>query len=273
MDKAADAFRTISEVAETIGIPAHVLRFWESRFPQIKPIKRAGGRRYYRPTDVALVSGIRQLLHVDGLTIREVQSLLRAQGVRHVATIGGAQAAELDGAEALALAPVVAPLDELQVVTLTPKARRPASKAVGTQAGTVQSLFPQEQPPPPLREIGPGPAPSGPRKARIAAKRRTPDQPGLPLLLDRAPDDAPEAPHIWVEAEPAEILSLPPRPARPAQRPDALAPPSQALAQVAAQLQPLPVSAVAQSRPALRDLHRRLRLLHARMAQPPRPER
>jgi resuscitation-promoting factor RpfA len=85
MEKSPDAFRTISEVAEFLDTPAHVLRFWESRFPQVRPIKRAGGRRYYRPTDVALLSGIRRLLHEDGLTIRGVQKILREQGVRHVA--------------------------------------------------------------------------------------------------------------------------------------------------------------------------------------------
>lgn len=84
MDKSPDAFRTISEVADFLETPAHVLRFWESRFPQIKPVKRAGGRRYYRPADVALLAGIRQLLHQDGMTIRGVQKILRDQGVRHV---------------------------------------------------------------------------------------------------------------------------------------------------------------------------------------------
>ncbi|WP_333815727.1 MerR family transcriptional regulator [Tabrizicola sp.] len=85
MDKSPDAFRTISEVAESLATPAHVLRFWESRFPQIKPVKRAGGRRYYRPSDVALLTGIKRLLHDEGLTIRGVQKILRDQGVRHVA--------------------------------------------------------------------------------------------------------------------------------------------------------------------------------------------
>ena len=84
MEKSPDAFRTISEVAEVLDTPAHVLRFWESRFPQIRPIKRAGGRRYYRPTDVALLAGIRHLLHDEGLTIRGVQKVLREQGVKHV---------------------------------------------------------------------------------------------------------------------------------------------------------------------------------------------
>jgi DNA-binding transcriptional MerR regulator len=85
MDKSPDAFRTISEVAVVLDTPAHVLRFWESRFPQIRPVKRAGGRRYYRPSDVALLTGIKRLLHEEGLTIRGVQKILRDHGVRHVA--------------------------------------------------------------------------------------------------------------------------------------------------------------------------------------------
>ncbi|MFN7270156.1 MAG: MerR family transcriptional regulator, partial [Cereibacter sp.] len=84
MEKSRDAFRTIGEVADLLGTPAHVLRFWESRFPQIRPVKRAGGRRYYRPSDVALLSGIKRLLHGDGLTIRGVQKVLRENGIRHV---------------------------------------------------------------------------------------------------------------------------------------------------------------------------------------------
>ena len=85
MEKSPEAFRTISEVADWLGVPTHVLRFWESRFSQVKPVKRAGGRRYYRPSDMALIGGIKRLLHDDGMTIRGVQKLLREQGVRHVA--------------------------------------------------------------------------------------------------------------------------------------------------------------------------------------------
>ena len=87
MDKSPDAFRTISEVSDWLETPAHVLRFWESRFTQLKPVKRAGGRRYYRPGDMALLGGIKKLLHDDGLTIRGVQKILREQGVRYVATL------------------------------------------------------------------------------------------------------------------------------------------------------------------------------------------
>ena len=96
MAKSAEAFRTISEVAEVLDTPAHVLRFWESRFSQIRPVKRAGGRRYYRPTDVALLGGIKKLLHEDGLTIRGVQKILREQGIRHVAAFGGIELDDSD---------------------------------------------------------------------------------------------------------------------------------------------------------------------------------
>ncbi|MEP5155221.1 MerR family transcriptional regulator [Planktotalea sp.] len=87
MPKSKDAFRTISEVAEWLDTPAHVLRFWESKFTQVKPVKRAGGRRYYRPADMQLLGGIKKLLHDDGLTIKGAQKLLREHGVKHVADL------------------------------------------------------------------------------------------------------------------------------------------------------------------------------------------
>jgi DNA-binding transcriptional MerR regulator len=87
VDKAPDAFRTISEVADELDIPQHVLRFWESRFPQIKPMKRAGGRRYYRPDDVDLLRGIKHLLYGEGYTIRGVQRILREQGPKFVQAV------------------------------------------------------------------------------------------------------------------------------------------------------------------------------------------
>lgn len=80
MEKDADAYRTISEVAETLNIPPHVLRFWETKFPQIKPLKRGGGRRYYRRADTELLRNIRRLLYDEGYTIRGVQRLLKAPG-------------------------------------------------------------------------------------------------------------------------------------------------------------------------------------------------
>ena len=87
MEKAPDAFRTISEVASDLNVPQHVLRFWESRFNEIKPMKRGGGRRYYRPDDVDLLRGIRHLLYGEGYTIRGVQRILKDQGLRYVQTV------------------------------------------------------------------------------------------------------------------------------------------------------------------------------------------
>jgi DNA-binding transcriptional MerR regulator len=87
VEKAPDAFRTISEVADELDIPQHVLRFWESRFAQIKPLKRAGGRRYYRPDDVDLLRGIKHLLYGEGYTIRGVQRILREQGGKFVRAV------------------------------------------------------------------------------------------------------------------------------------------------------------------------------------------
>ncbi|WP_404404398.1 MerR family transcriptional regulator [Pelagibacterium halotolerans] len=88
MDKSPDAFRTISEAADELDLPQHVLRFWETRFNQIKPLKRGGGRRYYRPDDVQLLKGIRHLLYDQGFTIKGVQRILKEQGARHVIAIG-----------------------------------------------------------------------------------------------------------------------------------------------------------------------------------------
>lgn len=87
MGKSPDAFRTISEVADWLDRPAHVLRFWESKFSQIKPVKRAGGRRYYRPQDMLLLGGIKKLLHEEGMTIKGVQKVLREHGIKHVSDL------------------------------------------------------------------------------------------------------------------------------------------------------------------------------------------
>lgn len=88
MEKSPDAFRTISEAAEELNVPQHVLRFWETRFTQIKPMKRAGGRRYYRPADVELLKGIRSLLYREGYTIRGVQNILKEDGAAYVCGVG-----------------------------------------------------------------------------------------------------------------------------------------------------------------------------------------
>lgn len=88
MAKGPNAFRTISEAAEELGVPQHVLRFWETKFSFIRPMKRAGGRRFYRPQDIAVLSGVRALLHAEGYTIKGVQKLHREQGITHVIAAG-----------------------------------------------------------------------------------------------------------------------------------------------------------------------------------------
>jgi len=98
LDKAPDAFRTISEVADDLDIPQHVLRFWETRFAQIKPMKRSGGRRYYRPDDVDLLKGIRRLLYGEGYTIRGVQRILKEHGVKSVQSLADSTQAVSFGA-------------------------------------------------------------------------------------------------------------------------------------------------------------------------------
>jgi DNA-binding transcriptional MerR regulator len=88
LEKSPDAFRTISEAAEELRVPQHVLRFWETKFTQIKPMKRAGGRRYYRPTDIIVLKGIRGLLYDEGYTIRGVQRIFKEEGTAFIAGVG-----------------------------------------------------------------------------------------------------------------------------------------------------------------------------------------
>jgi len=103
--KGPNAFRTISEAAEELGVPQHVLRFWETKFSFIRPMKRAGGRRFYRPQDIAVLSGVRALLHAEGYTIKGVQKLHREQGITHViaAGLGDNGSASLDALSAAAV--------------------------------------------------------------------------------------------------------------------------------------------------------------------------
>ena len=128
MDKSPEAFRTISEVAEEMDLPQHVLRFWETRFPQIRPLKRGGGRRYYRPDDVDLLRAVKQLLYGEGYTIKGVRKLLREQGAASVARgLVGREGAEATKAAAIAVE--------------TPAAARPAAAAASAvQRGEVAAL-------------------------------------------------------------------------------------------------------------------------------------
>ena len=122
-NKAPDAFRTISEVADDLDLPQHVLRFWESRFHEIKPMKRGGGRRYYRPDDIDLLRGIRHLLYGEGYTIRGVQRILREQGPKLVQAVWQPGAAQ----------PVSEPDDH------TDEAQLPPDEAARTLFGLLRS--------------------------------------------------------------------------------------------------------------------------------------
>lgn len=115
MDKSPDAFRTISEAADELDLPQHVLRFWETRFSTIKPLKRGGGRRYYRPEDVLLLRGIRRLLYDQGFTIKGVQRILKEQGPRYVIAVGEGRPVEQLPPTALAADEPEVDADETEV--------------------------------------------------------------------------------------------------------------------------------------------------------------
>ena len=137
IEKSSEAFRTISEVAEELDLPQHVLRFWEPRFAQIKPMKRGGGRRYYRPEDINLLKGIRFLLYGEGYTIKGVQRILKEQGVRHVATVWEEMAQESEDAPAPEPTTLQAPIQQA-----------PIQQAPIQQVPVTQAQIPQAAPSP-----------------------------------------------------------------------------------------------------------------------------
>jgi DNA-binding transcriptional MerR regulator len=139
MAKAAEAFRTISEVADDLGIQKHVLRFWEVKFNQIRPMKR-GGRRYYRPEDMELLRGIRQLLHRDGYTIKGVQKILREQGVEAVKERAREGAVSSEAVAAVATPAVSAAPGPAPALPVRAKGRGGASaKPLGSEPRAVVS--------------------------------------------------------------------------------------------------------------------------------------
>lgn len=140
-NKAASAYRSISEASQETGLPAHVLRFWESKFSQIKPMKRAGGRRLYRPQDIQLINGLRQLLYEEGYTIKGAQKYLKEHGVSHVGALGGGELGERADAASLAsiTAPVTAPADLFdQALVPDPAQAGGVPHAVSRQAGDLR---------------------------------------------------------------------------------------------------------------------------------------
>lgn len=184
MGKSADAFRTISEVSDLLDTPPHVLRFWESKFTQVKPVKRAGGRRYYRPADVALLGGIKHLLHEEGMTIRGVQKLLREEGIREVAARGE-----------------VSVEDERETIEATQSALEPIAPVAAPQHSPTPQEAPQAQ----------DATPSEPESTEAAPEEGVPQE--AASLEDSAQDTAedesqteafPERPEELLDLSPAE---------------------------------------------------------------------
>jgi DNA-binding transcriptional MerR regulator len=206
--KSPDAFRTISEVADWLDRPTHVLRFWESKFPQIKPVKRAGGRRYYRPQDMLLLGGIKRLLHDDGMTIKGVQKILREQGIAQVVALSHPLDDEMAARAVLDQARVAVSIDEAPMAVMTGEIYQDVDEylfhdTVETADGGRVLQFADlsgrgsgSAPPAPVRfapdpsEVTPPPA-DRPAPAQVDAKPATVrDQPSLPFDLPQAGADA-----------------------------------------------------------------------------------
>ncbi|MCZ4267903.1 MerR family transcriptional regulator [Rhodobacteraceae bacterium G21628-S1] len=157
MSKSPDAFRTISEVAEWLDVPAHVLRFWESKFTQVKPVKRAGGRRYYRPTDMLLLGGIQNLLHDKGLSIKDAQALLREEGIQHVQSLSKPLDGEEEDESPIEAKPASKWVDP---AAAEPEAEKPRRPVVDREPLGEEEHAPRKVAPP-----APPPYPAGPPKA------------------------------------------------------------------------------------------------------------
>ena len=206
MEKSREAFRTISEVAEWLDVPTHVLRFWESRFSQIKPVKRAGGRRYYRPSDMRVIGGVKTLLHDQGMTIRGVQKMFREQGVKHVSSFSpalyGAGGAEEDSDDQLIEAQAIAEPD-------TQIAPSPAARS--TREATPDPVLDEEEPPAEDETPDAGEPVFFHRRSSPVQDETQPSEPELALVAEPEPEPEPTP-----EPEPEPEPETPPLPAIPA---------------------------------------------------------
>ncbi len=248
MDKSPEAFRTISEVADALETPAHVLRFWESRFPQIKPVKRAGGRRYYRPSDVALLTGIKRLLHDEGMTIRGVQKILREQGIRHVSGLSDDISPEEEALEAA----MAGRLDQ--------EAALPPGAAEDETAAALAAALAEER-----GVVLPFPAPED-----ETAKAAEPDA----AIETPAEPEAEPAPFVEAAPDPQpDLFTAPPAP-RPVESPPPVPAPAAKEAEtatLAARLRALPCGSLAGQAEPLAGLAARIAALRDRMGGlPPR---
>ena len=284
MAKAPDAFRTISEVAELLDTPAHVLRFWESKFVQVKPVKRAGGRRYYRPDDVALLGGIKGLLHEQGMTIKGAQKVLRDKGAKSVMEMWRSQD-DTDEADDLADGDVIEavanpPQDDAQASEVAPADDETPEIAAGPEDAV-------EDAPPPPDDVTPPAADSPPAQDEPAAAPDTPVAPETPAEPPRRgvsitmvsfvdDDTAQEAADTLPAPTLTNVVPLSPAPRDPPEPPKAPPP----------DLPPMPAprpitgsrllgtlaradrAAVAARGPALRPLVARLEEAYRRLTRP-----
>jgi DNA-binding transcriptional MerR regulator len=212
-EKSPDAFRTISEVAIWLDTPAHVLRFWESRFPEIAPVKGAGGRRYYRPDDMRLLGGIKQLLHQDGHTIKAVQEQLASDGVASVTACSpdlpsaGPQAPPLD------IGPSPSDAAEPAAQAVRPPIGYFFDDSAPSDTATLPSRA-EDAPAKPAEPVA-APAPVTPALPSIDAVAADPDDPspsaalmlsGLPCAADLRGCD-PQAPELAAHGPDLEQVS------------------------------------------------------------------
>lgn len=203
MPKSPDAFRTISEVADWLGVQAHVLRFWESKFAQVKPVKRAGGRRYYRPADMQLLGGIKKLLHDDGLTIKGAQKIIREQGVAEVSLLSppldangpGSTEAEPAGATIVRFTGRGEGEDQSVAAPAEPAEPGPQEAPMAAQPGPAQG---DAEAPAPAGGDPARPDPDPPAEAQPAG-----DDPGETPATETAPAEAAETAPADTPPQPA----------------------------------------------------------------------
>ena len=159
MTKSADAFRTISEVADWLDTETHVLRFWESKFKQIKPVKRAGGRRYYRPKDMLIIGGIKKLLHEDGITIKGTQRIIKDKGLNYVSNLSKPiETGEIIIEEKSQITATATSEPEIKSVKIEQEAKQEAPHSpIFREVDGQFSMFSHETTTPFSKEIGPEP--------------------------------------------------------------------------------------------------------------------
>ncbi|MEM6941072.1 MAG: MerR family transcriptional regulator [Pseudomonadota bacterium] len=260
MGKSPDAFRTISEVAEWLGVQAHVLRFWESKFTQVKPIKRAGGRRYYRPNDMLLIGGIRKLLHEDGLTIKGVQKILRENGVAHVVALSqpldemtASQLAEMGQDAAVGAADNVVTLQHAGDAATAPEARaeEPVEVPLTPEPAQSELALPPSEETPTVEHRAEAPQAVEVEPATQATAETAPSE-DIPAGMDEAP--------VAQEAQPAPPADLPAFLRRPMSEPEASEPSSDAQPRATAEelcepeAETLSESAVPPAKPRIIDM-------------------